>query len=35
LGLGERHLLDESISLSHEVGKMLFALLNQLRINSG
>jgi hypothetical protein len=35
LGIGEKSLLDQSISLSHEVRKMLFALLNQIKIKCG
>jgi four helix bundle protein len=35
LDMGKENLLDQSVSLSDEVGRMLFALLNQLNIKSG
>lgn len=35
LGLGDSSLFDQPVALSHEVGKMLFALLDQLKIKSG
>jgi four helix bundle protein len=35
LGMGDSSLRDHSVALSHEVGKMLFALLDQLKIKSG
>jgi four helix bundle protein len=35
LGMGDPSFLDKSVALSHEVGKMLFALLDQLKIKIG